>query len=362
MTYQEYIQQTRELIRTTRVDFASKSPEDIAKTINANAPNESSPPTPANHGILLIHGLTSSPMGMSSLFDYFSHRNYLVRSLLLPGHGTHPKDLLNVKYQDWLEACRFGIETLRKEVEHVSVITFSAGSALAIYLSLTEASIDSLVLLAPALSLKHPFSSYYIPLFYPLRNCFAKINWPIVKEEDDYAKYQSIPINAIYQVTRLMKAIGKINHPLTPPLYIASTIDDETISHREAINFFLKQPNPLNRGIIYSTHPPKTLLSSRFTQRSSYYPQEKILDFSHTCLAVSPLHPHYGKKGDFTDFTHYHPRKKQEHSHHSLIHHGSISKKNLSNHHMRRLSYNPDFDYMAADIDKFLQACFHSDI
>jgi esterase/lipase len=356
-TYADYIQWAKESIKAGRANLTQQSPEFLQKCIEANAPAESFPKSPARHGILLIHGLMSSPMGMSSLYQYFSEKDYLVRSLLLPGHGTRPGDLLDVTCQDWLETCHFAIKTLREEVEHVSVIAFSAGSALAIYLSLTERTlIDSLVLLAPAISLKHPLTSLYAQIIYPFRNIFSRMNWPILKIEDDYAKYHSIPANAIYQVTHLINNIHHLNTTLDIPIYIASTEDDETISHQKAVEFFIKQTNPLNRGIIYTTDLTIKLPSS-LKSRLSSYPKDNILDFSHTSLAISADHPHYGKKGDFSDFSHYSQTKQME-AKHQTIYYGATSRKNLRKHFIQRLSYNPDFDYLASDIELFLKGCF----
>lgn len=358
-TYTDYIKWAKESIKTGRANLDLHSPEFLQKCIEANTPAESFPKPSTRHGILLIHGLMSSPMGMSSLYQYFSEKNYLVRSVLLPGHGTRPGDLLDVTYQDWLETCRFAIKTLKKEVDHVSVIAFSAGSALAVYLSLTERSlINSLVLLAPAISLKHPLSALYAEALYPFRKILSlsKMNWPILKIEDDYAKYHSIPINAIYQITRLIKNIQLLNHTLDIPIYFVSTKDDETISHEKAVNFFIKQTHSLNRGIIYSTDLDTNLPSS-LKCRTSHYPQDNILDFSHTSLAISAEHPHYGKKGDYADFSHYSPTKRMEATHRT-IYYGSTSRKNLRKYFIQRLSYNPDFDYLAADIEHFLEECF----
>lgn len=355
-TYTDYIQCMQTLIGKARVDLTHLSPTEIAHRIHANAPSEYRPTIPTRHGILLIHGLSSSPMAMSSLMHYFSRCNkYLIRSLLLPGHGTRPGDLLNATYQDWLDACQFGIESLRKEVDHVTVIGFSAGTALAAYLSLTETNIDSLVMLAPAISLKNPFIKL-TPLLYLLRNQSLRLNWPILKKETDYAKYQSMPMNAIYQITSLINAMHRINHLITIPIYMASTVDDETIRHEKAIQFFLQQPNPLNRGIIYGNHPHATVqpLPTSLTYRQSSYPEHNILNFSHVSLAIAPDHPHYGKQGDFSNFMHPRTHKKNKHK---PLHHGAISKKNLQHHCVQRLTYNPDFAYLASDIEAFLEDC-----
>ncbi len=356
-TYSDYIQWAKKVVRAGRVNLTQRSPEYIQKCIEANVPAESYPKTPSRHGILLVHGLMSSPIGMSSLYEYFSTKNYLVRSLLLPGHGTRPGDLLDVTHNDWLDACRFGINTLRKEVDHVTVIAFSAGTAMSIYLGLTEKSMDSLVLFAPALGLKHPLSYYYAKILHPFRQLSPRINWPIIKRENDYAKYQSIPINAIYQITNLMHKIQHLNIKLEIPLYIVSTTNDETISHQKAINFYKKQSHSLNRGIIYSPESQHELPSS-LQLRSSVYPQENILDFSHPSLAISPNHPHYGRHGDFEDFAHYLNNKKPKNDKSRIIYQGSISERNLKKHLIQRLSYNPDFEYLISDIEHFLEECF----
>lgn len=361
--YSDYIAQMRNIIKQARIDLDDLPPHNIQQYIDANAPAESHPAiaSDARHGILLIHGMNSSPSGMSSLLSYYGERGYLVRSLLLPGHGTRPGDLLDVTYQDWLKACRFAIHSLKQEVEHVSVIAFSAGTALAIYLALTEKLMDSLVIFSPALSLKTPFSSQLAATLYPLRNLHQIFNWPILKQEKDYAKYQSMPLNAVYQITRVMKLIHRIQHPLTIPLYMISTTDDETISHQKAVDFFARQTHPFNRGIIY-TNPPilgtPPSLHPALTLRNSYYPKQRILDFSHTALAIAPDHPHYGKNGDYADFIHYNEKQLQNIKKADLYY-GSTSSKNLKKHAIQRLSYNPDFDFLAADIDVFLKKCFN---
>jgi esterase/lipase len=302
----------------------------------------------------------SSPVGMSSLQDYFEARNYRVVSILLPGHGTKPADLEHVTYEDWLNACRQGIKKLRKTVDHVTVIAFSAGTTVAIHLSLTENSIDRLVLFAPALRLTNPLIPF-VPLLYRLGNCSSRINWIISKQEDDYAKYQSLPINAVYQISQLMHLNAQIlaHKSLTIPLYIVSTEDDETISHKKALDFFLQQRNSLNRGIIYTTNPSKLRKNSSnsfpLNFRTSAYPEQNILDFSHTALAVAPNHPHYGKQGDYKDFSHY-SKKTLLGLKDKPIYYGAASNRNMKKYRLQRLSYNPDFAFLMDDIEKFFSA------
>ena len=95
----------------------------------------------------------------------------------------------------------------------------------------------------------------------------------------------------------------------------------------------------------------------RIEQRPYTFSEEKILDFSHTCLAVSPDHPHYGRKGDFDDYLHYQHNctapinntPEQE------VYSGATTKENLDQFFLRRLAYNPDFDNMMSRIDAFMK-------
>ncbi|MEK9627804.1 MAG: hypothetical protein VW455_02155 [Nitrospinota bacterium] len=50
-------------------------------------------------GVLLIHGLTDSPFLMRDIGERFRENCFWVRSILLPGHGTLPGDLLHIDYQ-----------------------------------------------------------------------------------------------------------------------------------------------------------------------------------------------------------------------------------------------------------------------
>src|SRR5262245_17733449 len=114
-SFAQYICETQAMIRAARKDLNAREME---KIILANSPFEYIPSeAEAYHprtqkiknGVLLIHGLFDSPYSMLNLANYFRANNYLVRAILLPGHGTVPGDLLRISYQEWLRAVEFGI-------------------------------------------------------------------------------------------------------------------------------------------------------------------------------------------------------------------------------------------------------------
>ena len=50
--------------------------------------------------VLLIHGLGDTAYAMRDLGARFAAACYLVRAILLPGHGTVPGDLLEIRHDD----------------------------------------------------------------------------------------------------------------------------------------------------------------------------------------------------------------------------------------------------------------------
>ena len=92
-------------------------------------------------------------------------------------------------------------------------------------------------------------------------------------------------------------------------------------------------------------------------QRTSCYPEHNILDFSHTCLAISPQHPHYGTDGQFNE-----PqacevlwsRLWERHKTKKPFRLGALSRYNARHYRIQRLRYNPDFNSMMQLIDKFI--------
>lgn len=89
-------------------------------------------PNDNRRSILLIHGLTDSPYYMKELGDIFYEKGYNVVGILLPGHGTKPEDLHDVKLAQWQAAVDKGLSIARRLGGETSIGGFSTGGALAL--------------------------------------------------------------------------------------------------------------------------------------------------------------------------------------------------------------------------------------
>ncbi len=340
--FTDYRDYCRHLITTRRRDYLLGDSATQQAILHANLPFEYKPPTATKQAVLLIHGLYDSPCMMHSLSAVFIHENYLVRSILLPGHGTCPEDLLLVTYQDWLSACRVAIELLPTTIERIVIAGFSTGALISHYLALQNEipRLAGLVAIAPALQL-HRLERLLLNNRFIIQIAKKLSPWTCQTKVYDYAKYSQHALNGAVQVQRLIQQCPDRVCSL-PVFWVLSASDSVIDSKALWQRFQTNQANPQSRCFIYSSTPLTFANDPRIIVRSSYYPEQSIINFSHICLTVAPDHPHYGCTGDYTLNSNASAKR-------PLIL-GERGGKSTA-----RLTYNPDFTYMAHAIQKFLK-------
>ena len=90
-------------------------------------------------GALLLHGLTDSPYSLRRIGEILQAKGFYVLGLRLPGHGTIPSALTQVKWEDWVAASRIGARHVRARIgsERPFIIAgYSNGGGLAVKYSL----------------------------------------------------------------------------------------------------------------------------------------------------------------------------------------------------------------------------------
>ncbi len=359
LSFADYIKESTEIISKTRRDLNKNNAQNI---ILANAPFELKPKhKPLKAGALLIHGLLDSPFVMKGIGKVLETEGFLVRAVLLQGHGTIPGALLNVDYHQWLETVRFGIHSLKKEVNKIFLVGFSTGADLALYHVLKDhRQIAGLILIAPALRI-HSFFDFATHWYRLFRFVSKRVEWFHIDNEElsDYVKYGSIPFNAAYQVYRLGREIQKISYPDKPvcPLLFTMSENDATVSSKDSIQYFKQHKNPKSRMILYTQSPHQTPEDSRIVLRSSVYPAFDIVSFSHLCVPIEPSNAHYGENGDYMYASHLTHRQKTQYGEFSpfqLKINQFLLKHHWTEMQYERLTYNPDFEFLSNQILEFI--------
>ncbi len=104
------------------------------------------------HGLLLIHGFTGTPMDMRFLASELHGQGYTISIPRLPGHGTSYKDFHQSNWKQWLRRVYDEYMELESRCSSVSIVGLSMGGLLGIILASTF-SPRKLVLAAPAVKL-----------------------------------------------------------------------------------------------------------------------------------------------------------------------------------------------------------------
>jgi esterase/lipase len=361
LPFSEYITRCSLIIEAGRHDI-QQSPHRASAILEANSPYELYPSIPVysgsklKYGILLIHGLLDCPFSLKDIGIRLQANGMLARSVLLPGHGTKPEDLLNVSCQDWIQTVRYGIQSLKSEAEQIFLVGYSTGAALSVYHALQDPTISGIVLLAPAIKIKVPFD-VIMTWHYLLKKLKPNRDWLHYHKEDDYTKYKSLPFNPVKEVSSLTTIINEFNHEhrLTCPVFMAVSREDEVISSHNAIDFFSTQNHRASELLLYSAYD-HIYPDPRIFTRDAVYSDLQVQHFSHVSIPFAPDNTHYGQNGDYPYASHlinkefiFGAYNTVEIKCYDFLHQLNLVKKKR-----RELTYNPDFEFMAEKIIKFI--------
>ncbi|MEB2313001.1 MAG: alpha/beta fold hydrolase [Sorangiineae bacterium] len=172
--------------------------------------------------VLALHGFGGTPLEVELVIEAARELGLRAAAPLLPGHGTHVRDLARTTWEDWVAAARAAFEQLAASGP-VVVAGLSMGSLLAAHLAATEGPrVRGLVMLANAVWLARPWPS--LPLR-ALRALHAPDFW-IPKAGADLADpeasathltYDAQPLHAALEVLRagerVREELGRIRAP-----------------------------------------------------------------------------------------------------------------------------------------------------
>ena len=174
-------------------------------------------------GVLLLHGFTGSPQGLR-LWGEALHRGGLtVHCPLLPGHGTHWRDLAVTRYADWEEASLAGLSLLRERCERVVVCALSFGGALALHLAARRPDeVRGVVAVNPWLYLNDR-RLVLLPLLKHVLPSTPGIGSDIADSPLKELAYERVPLKALAPARALQAVVkaelGRVTQPLL--LYVS---------------------------------------------------------------------------------------------------------------------------------------------
>ena len=276
--------------------------EDRAFELTANLPREYRPAEPDGRGVLLVHGLGDSPWSFSDLAVSLSEQGLLVRTVLLPGCGTHPADMMKSTVEDWRRVVDEQAEILSREVNEMWLGGYSMGGNLVIdWAAKHPGRTSGLILFSPAAEVRpvlawaasaaskvidwlvrpesrpdggrNPFQYFVIPV-----KGFAAFYPTMTAADDALAQFEKAPY-AGRSAVMLARRDGLVASEKLLPRF------DRAFSH------------PQTRILWYGDADAAKGLSGRVTVLPESVPEMRVTSFSHMSMTYRPDNPWYGLNG-----------------------------------------------------------------
>ncbi|MDX1738973.1 MAG: alpha/beta fold hydrolase, partial [Alphaproteobacteria bacterium] len=287
-SFESYIAETRLWLAQNR---AFIGPDKRAE-LELNAPFELLPEHPNGQGILLIHGLGDSPFSFKDIGQDLVKQGFVVRTLLLPGHGSRPADLMLPAFKDWKKAVTHHANLLKAEVDKVWLGGFSTGANLATSHALNDPDIEGLILYSPA------FRSNRMDLIRLAKYVSWVWPWADIDPENNMLRYSSLPTHggALYGESAfdVMENLQKIE-TYNKPVFMAVSEDDSVIDQGFAIEQFnQKFTHPDSHLVWYGS---STIADQRITRFPTRLAHLNISTGSHMGLLFRRDNPYYGQDG-----------------------------------------------------------------
>ena len=197
-------------------------------------------------GVLLLHGMSDSPYSLRQLGQRLHAAGAYVIGMRMPGHGTAPSGLVELRVEDMTAAVQIGMRHLAEMSgdRPLYIVGYSTGAALALDYVLTQRkdtslpSVSRLVMLSPAIGVT-PLAALAVwqaRLGHLLG--LDKLAWETILPEYDPYKYGSFAVNAgdvVYHLTekiqRELKSASSSGERLQlPPILAFASLVDATVS------------------------------------------------------------------------------------------------------------------------------------
>ncbi|MEO6599683.1 MAG: alpha/beta fold hydrolase, partial [Polyangiaceae bacterium] len=186
----------------------------------------------ARVGIALAHGFTGSPASLRPLAELLARRGFAIELVRLPGHGTHFRDMMSTRYEDWSGEVRQGLGRLSARCECVVGLGLSMGGTLVLDVVSQDPSLVAGVVTinAPILDREGilvklaPFLEHVLPLVPPSAAGLARND--IAKPGMDELAYSWVPAKAGNSLVReLSRVRGQLSKLTCPALVVYSRAD-----------------------------------------------------------------------------------------------------------------------------------------
>lgn len=220
--------------------------------------------------VLLLHGLTGTPLELRWVARDFAKANYDVYFPILPGHCSSLEDLKKTKWEELYEFAKNFYLDLKAKYNQVFVAGLCVGGMLSLVLGMEFPDIDGVGSWAPAMDIDGwaiPWYRFLLPLglYTPLKYIYywkekepfgikneamrRKIMQMMKSEKNEAMAYDKIPAPTIVELKRMAKYIKKHINLLKAPFILIHSKEDDLSSIKGARFIYEKAPSQVKKFV-----------------------------------------------------------------------------------------------------------------
>lgn len=216
---------------------------------------------------------------MTYLKRHLEQHGFYVVVPLLPGHGTHYKNLNSIKWQEYADYASAAFEKLEKEFEHVSVSGLCLGAVLSLYLGIKYG--DRIKNICPISTTLFydgwslptltayiawfrftPFYYFYnLPEGYPYGIKDERIRKRVSAKMSDTSTthYSKIPFRSFWQMHLMNNFVRENLSKIASPVFAIHPLEDDVASIKSV--YFMKEKinSSFDNLILYDSYHLATI-------------------------------------------------------------------------------------------------------
>jgi carboxylesterase len=227
-------------------------------------------------GVLLCHGFTGSPQSMRPWAEFLAGRGLTVSLPLLPGHGTHWRDMQLTGWQDWYAEVDREFGSLAERCDRVFSCGLSMGGALTLRLAARHGdAISGVVVVNPSVKV-HGLVARALPVVRHLVPSTKGLANDVAKGGVDEIGYDRVPLHAAHSLRRFLQVVDSELPQVTQPLLLLHSPQDHVVPPADSARVLSR---------VSSTDVTETLLERSYHVATLDYDAERIFEDSYTFIS-----------------------------------------------------------------------------
>ena len=192
-------------------------------------------------GVVLVHGFLASPAELRAYGEKLAALGYPVIGVRLRGHGTSPWDLRDRNWKEWLGSVRRGFEIISAFADHVCVVGFSTGGALALRLAAEQPeNLAGVVAVSVPVKFRNR-NLIFVPIIHGINRLTRWVSsleglMPFSPNESERPdiNYRHIPMRGLFELRRLVDNMKRRLGDVTCPVAVIQGTEDQIIDPKSA--------------------------------------------------------------------------------------------------------------------------------